>query len=104
MTCGIIKSEFWEKIVTYARTFGMDADNRPAYWLGYAGNGKAVGREQATVIALAWRSLYAQVVKARLNQKALRLDVAYYNFTRCMLSRVKAHGAKWRRWFLNQRL
>ena len=104
MTCSIIKSEYWEKIVKYARTFGIDADNRPAYWLGYAGNGKAVGREQAAIIALAWRSLYAQVVKARLDNKVLRLDVAYYNFTRFMISRVKAYGTKWRRWFLNQRL
>ena len=29
---------------------------------------------------------------------------AYYNFTRLMISRVKAYGAKWRRWYLNQRL
>ena len=53
---------------------------------------------------MAWRTLYAQVVKARLDQKVLRLDIAYYNFTRLMISRVKAYGAKWRKWFLNQRL
>ena len=76
----------------------------PILWLGVQANGKPLTPEQATVVVIAWRTLYAADVHARLNDKSMNLGNAFSQMTRLVLSRVKAHGAKWRAWYLNQRL
>ena len=52
---------------------------------------------------MAWRAIYAEVVRARKKDKKLRLKVAYAVLVRTMLSRTTAHGAKWKRWYNGQR-
>ena len=53
--------------------------------------------------AIAMRTLYAEIVKARVDKQQLQPKRAFFNFTRLLLSRVKAHGAKWRRWYMGQK-
>ena len=47
------------------------------------------------MIAMAWRSLYAETVRARMDDVALNLKQAVWIRARLTLSRVKAYGAKW---------
>ena len=104
MTCQVIKTQYWDRVVEYMETFGLAAENTHRYWLGVQANGKPLTPEQATVVVIAWRTLYAADVHARLNDKSMNLGNAFFQMTRLLLSRVKAHGAKWRAWYLNQRL
>ena len=65
---------------------------------------EAVTREEFDMIAMAWRSLYAETVKARMDDKTLNLKRAIWTWARLTLSRVKAYGNKWYKWYVKQRL
>ena len=56
------------------------------------------------MIAMAWRSLYAETVKARIYDKTLNMKRAVWTWDRLTLSRVKAYGNKWYKWYVTQRL
>ena len=99
-----IKTQYWDRVVKYMEVFGMEAENTPNFWLGMQADGTVLEPEQATVVVIAWRTLYAADVYARLNEQNMNLDNAFFQMTRMVLSRVKAHGAKWRLWYVNQRL
>ena len=60
--------------------------------------GRTIGREEAGVIFMAWRAIYAEVVR----DTKLRLQVAYAVLIRTILSRTTAHGAKWKKWYNGQ--
>ena len=50
------------------------AENNKTYWIGCqrtGGQDEAVTREEFDMIAMAWRSLYAEMVKARMDDKTL---------------------------------
>ena len=66
-------------------------------------DGRTVGGEEAGVISMAWRAIYAEVVRARNKDTKLRLQVAYAVLIRTILSRTTAHGAKWKKWYNGQR-
>ena len=103
MTCSVIKRDFWGEVEEYMESFGIKAENTETFWLTGAMNGDTGSKEQAGIRAIAWRSLYAEVVRARIDKKLLHPQRAFFSFTRMVLSRVKAHGAKWRRWYNGQR-
>ena len=50
----------------------------------------------------AWRALYAATVRAHL-EKNLQLDRAYAYTIALAHARIRAHGARWRQWYLRQR-
>ena len=50
----------------------------------------------------AWRNLYAEVTRARIEGKQLDLKKAYANFVRMAYTRIVAYGAKWYRWYSRQ--
>ena len=56
------------------------------------------------MIAMAWRSLYAETVKARMDDKTLNMKRAIWTWARLTLSRVKAYGNQWYKWYVKQRL
>jgi hypothetical protein len=62
-----------------------------------------LGKEEVGIICMAWRILYAETVTARVNGRHLNLPRAYAKLVQLIVSRVKAYGAKWRRWYLGQR-
>ena len=63
----------------------------------------SVDKEEAAMIFWAWRNLYAEVTRARIEGKQLDPEAAYKNFVRMAFTRVVAYGAKWYRWFSRQR-
>ena len=66
-------------------------------------DGKTIGKEEAGIIFMAWRAIYAEVVRARKKDTKLRLKIAYAVLIRTILSRTTAHGAKWKKWYNGQR-
>ena len=64
----------------------------------------AVNREASAYICWAWRAIYAEITRARLNSEDFNQDQANRDTIRLAYSRVKAHGARWKRWFNKQRL
>jgi hypothetical protein len=66
-------------------------------------NEKAAGQDQAGMLMIAWRCLYAEVVKARLEGGHLNFDNAYRRVIEMTISRLQAYGTKWRRWYMSIR-
>ena len=49
-------------------------------------------KEEAGILFLAWRCLYAEVVSARLENRHLKLQKAYARMIRLIISRLKANN------------
>ena len=60
-----------------------------------------VGREQASVIEMGWRCLYAALVRTRVDGTPLTLQYAVLRCMRMLHSRVTAYGRKWELWMIN---
>ena len=70
--------------------------------LGVTGHDKVVCNEGAAILALAWRCLYAELVKSRIDDKRPNLETALKRTVAMLIGRVTAYGEKWRLWFLKQ--
>ena len=49
MVCPVIRKEFWEEVEEYMETFGLNAENSEAFWLGGVINGEVTSKEHAGV-------------------------------------------------------
>jgi hypothetical protein len=104
LCCPIIERDFWSKIHEFITDIGMAPGTGPKYWLtGQKPDGTTAGREETSIISWAWRTLYAAIIGARSEGKNADLKHAFYRVTLFTISRVKAYGAKWRRWFIAQK-
>ena len=82
----------------------MPLPDHPTTWImGTKGPNKIVNREEADLVALAWRALYAEIIRARLDNEPLNFDRAIAQFITRTLNRVKAYGARWYTWYSRQR-
>jgi hypothetical protein len=66
----------------------MNAGSSDLKWLlGIKEDGTKVDKEEAAMIFWAWRNLYAEVTRARVEGKQLNLKMAYAHFVRMWPSR-----------------
>ena len=94
--CPAIRSEFWDKVAALMGRLKMNAGSSDLKWLlGIKEDGIKVDKEEAAMIFWAWRNLYAEVTRARI--EGLNLKTAYEIFVRMAFTRVVAYGAKWYR-------
>ena len=108
--CQIIQRDFWRIIKQDMRHLGFVPEDEITYWiLGVTKKDEHTGRpmrslpnEEAGIVYIAWRALYAEIVKRRLEGGALNLKEARYKTWRMVLARVKAYGARWRKWYRRQ--
>jgi hypothetical protein len=107
--CEVMQKEFWTPILRIMIGLGLQYERSRTFWIagqivGEDNERKAVCGETASFLCWAWRCLYAEVIHARMNDKQLNTSGAVWKTVRMAASRVKAHGAKWRKWFNTQRL
>ena len=100
-TCAVITREFWDKIIGVIESLGLEvAYDREAYLLlGRLNDQKAMNREAAALVALGWRCLYAEITRARIDDIQINLKRALKRTLAMTISRVKAYGEKWLKWF-----
>ena len=93
--CPAIRSEFWDKVAALMGRLKMNAGSTDLKWLlGIKEDGMKVDKEEAAMLFWAWRNLYAEVTRVRIEGKQLNLKTAYENFVRMSFTRVVAYGAK----------
>ena len=63
---------------------------------------RVVNREQASIIDMAWRCLYAEIVRARVDGAHVRLQSARMRCIKMLQSRAEAYGRKWELWVIKQ--
>jgi hypothetical protein len=94
--CPAIRREFWDRVAALMGKLKMNAGSLDLKWLlGFKEDGIKVDKEEAAMIFWAWRNLYAEVTRARIEGKQLNLKTAYENFVRMAFTGVVAYGAKW---------
>ena len=54
--------------------------------------------EQSGLMFIAWRCLYAEVVRSRVDERPLDLTAAYKRTMQVTITRLKAYGEKWKMW------
>ena len=55
-------------------------------------------QNQAGILFLAWRCLYAELVRGRVDNVTPDLNIAYTRVISMNISRLKAYGERWLRW------
>ena len=100
-----IREGFWRPIQEIMTALGLQCThNSPQFWLtGVLQSGKAVDTESAAFIFWAWRALYVESVSAHLANRNMNLKHAYGYTIALAHARVRAHGYRWRTWYLRQR-
>ena len=104
VSCHIINKQFWCVVMKYMQDLDMQPDNTPEYWILGLKEGKTIIRDEADIIAWAWRALYAETIRAHIDNKEVNFKRALCRMSQFALSRAKAYGRKWRRWWISQRL
>ena len=76
--CPVIKQEFWEVIIATLRKMGMkEPQHSPAFiTLGRIDKDTVVDKYMAEVMFLAWRCLYAELTRARIDKGSPDLQAA----------------------------
>ena len=102
--CTIITRDYWTRIENLLKQLDIPEGNGPRFWItGERQDGQYADREGAGVIFLAWRCLYAETIQARTKNVHLNLKRTYTRLILMIISRLKAQGLKWYRWFSRTR-
>jgi len=104
-SCPLIQRGFWKPVQELMHKLGLSCNrDDPKFWItGILQGGKAVDKESAAFIFWAWRALYAESVHAHLHDTHMNLKKALAYTIVLAHSRIRAHGRKWRVWYLKQR-
>jgi hypothetical protein len=63
---------------------------------------RVVNKEQASIIDIAWRCLYAEIVRARVDNALVCLQSAKVRGIKMLQSRAEAYGRRWELWVIKQ--
>ena len=103
--CSVIRFEFWWDIINMMRILKIEYSNTPTFIiLGITEMNGIACKEGAAILAIAWRCLYAEITRARIEDTALDLNKALRRTFALLISRVKAYGEKWKLWYNKQRM
>jgi len=99
-TCQVINQKYWDPAITLMKRMGFpDFTHKSAFLaVGRLTDVKTVDKNQAGILFLAWRCLYAELVRGRVENVAPDLNAAYTRFIAMNISRLKAYGERWLRW------
>ena len=103
-TCDIICEEFWTPLITLMDDLGfptpVETEHDSFVLLGvYQETGKdptVVRPEQSGLMFIAWRCLYAEVVRSRIDERPIDLAAAYKRTIQVTITRLKAYEEKWK--------
>ena len=100
VTCGVLRSEFWDKVIELMIATGM---SEPTDWTNFLITGQlsdveTVDREYTGVLFIAFRCLYAAITESRVDSVPLDLGAAYDRTVSMVASRLNAVGEKWKAW------
>ena len=79
VTCGVIKTEFWDRVVSLLTEMDMcaPADVTDFLITGQLSEEETVKREYTGVVFIAFRCLYAAITESRIDSVPLNLEAAF---------------------------
>ena len=98
--CSVLREEYWERVLNLLKNLGMDEPENIAAFLaiGRMDEKKVIPKDLSGIMFLAWRCIYAAIVKKRVENVTLNTDRAYERLLKMLDSRLKRYGHKWERW------
>lgn len=97
--CPVITQTIWMPLMDLLLETKLVINPTWKTWLfGIHKDNNTIGKEAASVIFIAWRALYAGVVKARMENKHLDLRKVNRNIYKLLICRLRAFGARWNHW------
>ena len=95
-TCPEFKRGFWDELLVIIKKLGLAVANEKIEMvtLGRLNNEKAIDREAATIIAIGWRCLYAEITRSRANSTQINIKRALKRAIAMTISRARAYGEK----------
>lgn len=99
-TCHVIKTEFWDEIVSLLVELGMKqpVDLAAFITLGLITMEEVIDKHLAGIMFLAWRCLYAEITRARIEHTNPDMQAAIRRVGTLTVTRLTAYGAHWKRW------
>lgn len=108
VNCATNKKLLWDPLEKLMISMGFDvptgATDKELFWLlGRISDTEAVTQEQAGIMFIAWRALYAELVDAKKDKHRALIAHAYHRTIQLTISRLKAHGERWKDWCILNR-
>lgn len=101
--CPTLRDDFWFPIVSLMVDLGMpicEEQFLDAFLaLGYIDEDTAMCEEQAGIMFIAWRCLYAEIVGARMDERRPRWNDTARRAVAMLISRLTAEGEHWVQWY-----
>tara|TARA_B110000046_G_scaffold118207_1_gene125009 strand:+ start:2316 stop:6662 length:4347 start_codon:yes stop_codon:yes gene_type:complete len=99
-TCHIIRLEFWGIILDLLARLGQKApeDETAFIILGRIDTDTTIDENLAGIMFLAWRCLYAEITRARIERDNPDMGVALTRTGAMCVTRLMTYGAFWRKW------
>jgi hypothetical protein len=99
-TCNIIRLEFWDIILGVLVRMGLapPEDDTAFLVLGRINADSVIDTHLAGVMFLAWRCLYAEITRARIDKENPDMGAALERTGAMCITRLMTYGAYWRKW------
>ena len=100
ITCSHIRQDFWDPIIKIMKDMGFPGFTHTAAFLavGRLSDTHVVGKNQSGILFIAWRCLYAELVRGRVENVQPDLKAAYKRTIMMNISRLKYYGEEWLKW------
>ena len=100
ITCDILREEFWSRLFRLMTELEItEPEDETAFMItGQFNEKQTIDNKMSVIIFIAFRCLYAEIVRSREEQSLLDLDKAYTRTISMIVGRVRAYGQKWKRW------
>ena len=98
--CRLIRRYFWDHVLKLLYDMGMDtpSDVTSFIAIGRMTNTTAIPKYYSDVMFIAWRCLYAAIVKKRVDGGRFHLQSAFKRTVILVRSRAVAYGESWKLW------
>ena len=98
--CSKIRQKYWDPIITLMTKMGLPGFTHRSAFLavGRLSDTQVVGKNHSGILFLAWRCLYAELVRGRVENVTPDLKTAYKRVIMMNISRLQYYGEKWLRW------
>ena len=99
-TCGVIRLKFWDVILEILTRMGLTPpeDRVALLVLGRINANTVVDTQLSGIMFLAWRCLYAEITRARIEKENPDMERALTRTGETCVTRLISYGAYWRKW------
>ena len=101
--CSVLRREYWKPFLTILNDTGTpvppDREVAALLAVGRISDDKMISNESSGVLFAAWRALYAEIIKSRIEETRPNWKRAARKGIGIIINRLTARGEFWRKWY-----